>query len=465
MSFRVTISLLLHLRVIINSNNLKFFKMKTLIKLFAALVIINLTACQDEIIPETGSVTEVDEVGDGLPQIYDVNDLVKKEKTFTDKDFIRSIPEPFSIENYEHIKDVQSTSRSRGVEGITFGHTVNSTTVGQGNSIDKNFGYSGEDRVYKLEVHQSSDVELMLKNLRVDLDLYVAKALTDAYGRELVGDLIASSQEYATRDEHILVKLEAGEYFIIVDSYRTSGSFTLIVGDVIGDPLPFCEDHENLYATSDRSNGVSRQTETWTKWSPLSTDGLVLYEDSRLQNKVVKFDARRFGGQDAVRTLIGLPITSGLYTMDFKLYVPHGNSANFLSEKKVQTGNYANQGFMVRVKSNGTMEFTQGGRVKTSRIPFPQGKWVNVFMAFDLETDIIYLIINNSVGVHFRASAGLYNRGDYLKSIAGIDFFNNYTSDRFHIDDICVEEIEPGYDNPYDILSVNSLEEEISFID
>src|SRR5690606_36090447 len=126
----------------------------------------------------------------------DVNDLVKKEKTFTDKDFIRSIPEPFSIENYEHIKDVQSTSRSRGVEGITFGHTVNSTTVGQGNSIDKNFGYSGEDRVYKLEVHQSSDVELMLKNLRVDLDLYVAKALTDAYGRELVGDLIASSQEY-----------------------------------------------------------------------------------------------------------------------------------------------------------------------------------------------------------------------------------------------------------------------------
>ena len=58
---------------------------------------------------------------------------------------------------------------------------------------------------------------------------------------------------------------------------------------------------------------------------------------------MVKIDNSRFGYQDIVRDIIGLPISSGWYTMKFDLYVANNSVAEFLTEK---TGSYgAEQGF------------------------------------------------------------------------------------------------------------------------
>src|SRR5690606_34880280 len=141
------------------------------------------------------------------------------------------------------------------------------------------------------EVNKKSDIKITLSRMSEDLDLYLSEIFVDAYGRELVGNLLAKSERGGVDDEEITTKVNAGEYFIIVDSYNSSGRFTLTAQDITPPrPGTFCEDYDNLTATLHAGYGISRQSDTWNLWEPSSGDGRVLYEDRITDNKVVKMD-------------------------------------------------------------------------------------------------------------------------------------------------------------------------------
>jgi len=442
--------------------------MKTFIKLITAVIILaQFTACQDEMIPEASDVGLEKETGLDLPEVYMDKDQLDKFRLYGPKhrEIEHSVPSEKPV--YVSLKEAQPVTRARGVEGISFGYSIHSSTVNQGNSISRNFGHPGEDRVYKLEINTNADIKITLSQMNTDLDLYLSEIYEDAYGRELVGNLLAKSERGGTNDEEITIKVNAGEYFIIVDSYTNSGRFTLTAQDITPPPPPrFCEDYENLTATHHPGYGISRQTNTWSLWEPNAGDGRVLYEDGFTDNKVVKMDWGRFYYQDVVRTLIGLPITHGLYTMDFKMYVPYGYSSGFRSEKLVETGrNHSESGFKITIDEYGRLTFIQNGITKHSNYRVSQDRWIDINLVFDMTYNTIYAVIDHSVIVYFSASAPRFRYGGYMKSIAGMNFFANESGMKYHIDDVCVTEIEPGYENPIiNTLSVG-YEEIISFQD
>lgn len=441
--------------------------MKTFIKLFAVVIILSqFTACQDELIPEASEVGLEKETGLDLPEVHMDKDQVNKARIQGPK--FREIEhmDPNERPDYVSLKDVQSVNRSKGIEGISFGYSVHSSTVDQGNSISRNFGHYGEDRVYKLEVNKKSDIKITLSRMSEDLDLYLSEIFVDAYGRELVGNLLAKSERGGVDDEEITTKVNAGEYFIIVDSYNSSGRFTLTAQDITPPRPGFCEDYDNLTATLHAGYGISRQSDTWNLWEPSSGDGRVLYEDRITDNKVVKMDWGRFYYQDVVRTLIGLPITHGLYTMNFKMYVPYGYTAGFRSEKLVETGrNLSESGFKITVDEYGMLTFIQNGIEKHSNYRVSQDQWIDINLVFDMTYNTIYAVIDHAVIVYFNASAPRFRNGGYLKSIAGINFYANESGMKYHIDDVCVTEIEPGFDQPIINSLSDSYEEVISFQD
>lgn len=440
--------------------------MKTFIKLVATVIILSqFTACQDELVPEPSEAGLKKETGLDLPEVFMDKEQIEKYRLHSPKRKQIEHLDPSERPDYISLKNEQSVNRARRVEGISFGYAVRSSTVNQGNSINRNFGHQGEDRVYKLEVNKKSDIKITLDHMNTDLDLYLSEIYADAYGRELVGNLIAKSERGSTYDEEITTQVNAGEYFIIVDSYKGSGRFTLTAQDVTPRrPDIFCEDYENLTATRHPGYGISRQSDTWSLWEPNAGDGRVLYEDKVTDNKVVKMDWGRFYYQDVVRTLIGLPITHGLYTMDFKMYVPYGYTAGFRSEKLVETGrNHSESGFKITIDEYGRLTFIQNGITKHSNYHVSQDKWIDINLVFDMTYNTIYAVIDHAVIVYFDASAPRFRYDGYLKSIAGMNFFANESGMKYHIDDVCVTEIEPGYELPIKQSLDVSYEEIISF--
>ena len=239
--------------------------------------------------------------------------------------------------------------------------------------------------------------------------------------------------------------LSRGEYFIIVETYEFESDFRLSLTCKGGPTTPaprHCEDFQHLTASYDR--GISDQSNLWNLWSNNANDGLVLHENSSSSNKVVKIDNSRFGYQDVVRDIIGLPISSGWYTMKFDLYVANNSVAEFLTEK---TGSYgAEQGFKFKV-NNGRLTITYRDRTFTTNTRIPTNTWTQVAMSFDMRHNRVTVLMNG-IRVIMRADAKLASRNLGRKSIYGLNFFGNEYNSKFHIDNVCIQEIESEYDDP-----------------
>lgn len=354
--------------------------------------------------------------------------------------------------------DTNSTasSRSRTITNIDCGDTKSGTTRGETNTVNM---YDGADKVYLLDLDRSGKVEFKLSQLRSDLDLFVAEMVEDNYGRQLIGDYLATSDNSNREDEFISIDLDKGKYFIIVETYEFGSDFQLSVEcEQTGTPNPTtpndCEDYQALRASYDE--GISEQSNHWNLWTNTANDGLVLHETGSSANKVVKFDHQRFGYQDVVRDIIGLPLSSGYYFMDFDLFVANNSVAEMISEKTAQYGQ--EQGFKLKVK-NEQLIITHKDRTYTANTRIPSNTWHKVSMAFDLRENQITVLING-VRIIMRANAKKSSRYNGRKSIQGMNFYGDESNSKFHIDNVCVEEIEGGYDCPITAICSTSYDSE-----
>lgn len=350
-----------------------------------------------------------------------------------------------------------SSSRSRTITDIACGDVKSGTTRGETNTVDI---YPGADKVYLLEMSRADEVDFKLSNLRSDLDLFIAEVIVDNYGRQLIGNYLKSSDNEGNSEESFSIQLDKGAYFVIVETYEFGSDFQLSVKcrNQGGNTTPAdraCEDYQSLSANY--NYGIAAQSNHWNLWTNNANDGLVLHESAYAANKVVKFDNQRFGYQDVVRDIIGLPLTRGYYFMNFDLFVANNSIAEMLTEK---TANYGQeQGFYLKVEGE-RLNIEYKGRSYTARTRIPSNTWHNVAMAFDLQANEITVLING-IRIIMRANGKIASSNTGRKSVQGINFFGSSSKSKFHIDNVCIEEVEPGYDSPIYSTTGNSYGEVI----
>jgi hypothetical protein len=346
-----------------------------------------------------------------------------------------------SLETTE-FNGVQTNARSRTITNIACGNTKYGTTRGETNTIDVYTGKS--DKIYFLETNKRGEIEINLTHLQSDLDLFVFEAKQDNYGRKYIGRELHSSDNFDVNNENIKAELDRGTYYIIIETYKFESNFQLSVKCRGGNSTTkFCEDYQNLQASYSR--GITEQSNHWKLWDNNANDALVLYEKQNSNNKVVKIDKQRFQHQDVVRELTGSTLSRGRYITEFDLYIPSSSRVDFLSEKTRYFGQ--KQGFAITI-NNGVLSVKNGGRSTFGSYQIPTNTWIKVLIDFNITNNKILVLVNRNSLIMMDASANLEScHGS--KSIHGINFYTKASNSKFHIDNMCITEIEPNSDYPY----------------
>ncbi|NND31047.1 MAG: hypothetical protein HKN76_00560 [Saprospiraceae bacterium] len=401
------------------------------------IILLALTSCeQDEFdtIDETIPTQEVPV--SGLLTGEEIEPVVQKEGLH-ELELQAELDEKFKSLNLEAellIPESQMHARSRYYYPLNCGYYNIGRTTDETNTA--NF-YPGPDRIYFFTLTSTKQVNITLSEMRADHDLFLTNVTRDALGRMRMGSTITTSLHTGWDNESIDVVLPAGRYFMIVDSYRGTSSFKLKLNCSSPAFSNRCENHDELVASY--SNGISRQSSLWRKWSPSASDGKVLYEGySTYPNKVVKFDQPRFGYQDVVRSMTNYHIIGGAFEMDFDLYIPSGKKAEFVSEKLSRFGAYGQQGFYFKL-DNGRIYVRHGGRYVLASTRFPTNRWFKVKIIYYMNSDRIYIRFDDNLMVEVTASRTVHSRATSIRSIWGLNFTADSSNSKFHIDNICVK--------------------------
>ena len=425
--------------------------MKTQILSLAILTLLFLvTSCnKDNYLTDVSQELEK-YTGEDLPETYTSEDpmvLEMKEKVYRD------------FKKEAEIQDIEwnvskSMTRSKTITDITCGNKAYGTTINESNSIE--IYYNKPDKIYSFTLTQKDEVTVKLSKLNSDLDLFIYEELIDNYGRRYPGSKLYTSDEPGTNEEIITEMLNAGDYLIIVETYEVESDFTLEVNcknKPSNNPRRWCENFDDLRASY--IEGISLQSPHWHLWKGLSNDGKVLFETSNTSNKVVKFDYARFGYQDVVRELTGLTPSSGWYIMNFKLWVAQDKRADFVTEKTNKDGQ--EQGFGISIQA-GVLSVKYKGNTYTAAAKVKQNKWIRCSISFDLTYNLIVARIDN-VSIILRADARIDSYGNSRKSIHGINFYGNKYATKFHVDDVCITEIESGFGDPLRVYTITDSED------
>jgi hypothetical protein len=138
--------------------------------------------------------------------------------------------------------------------------------------------------------------------------------------------------------------------------------------------------------------------------------------------------------QDTALTLGNL--TSGTYTLDFKMYIPSGKAGYFNIQGTIPTGS------MTGVFNSGDIFFNETGNspglgndVHTgATFSYPENQWFNVRIYFDLDAAApTYQLIIDGTEVSATPTA-FQVEGD--TTLGGIDFFAAIDANEYWVDDI-----------------------------
>jgi len=143
----------------------------------------------------------------------------------------------FLLSDFSYSQDAQHSlgDACHKVKNIRCGETKRGNTRNQGShfvTIDyanchrTSSSFEGSDEVYRLDVNNTTDVQIRLFNLRTDLDLFV---VTDCDYRNL--RCLEKSTNSRTQSENITISNARGTYYIVVDASRSSedGEYSLSV--------------------------------------------------------------------------------------------------------------------------------------------------------------------------------------------------------------------------------------------
>ena len=196
--------------------------MNNLKSIFALIIIaaFTMTSCQKEGLSELQTTTT---------EVAANNRNVPAEGIHYINEYARTLATMSTIE-------AQAQSRTRAIYGISTGDRYETTTIGQGNTLDQTnypnceredgsaiFGeygepFTGEDMIYYLSVDESPEA-IVTQHISTegttDIDLFVFALDRNGYIQECK----AISITPGTGNENIDVQLSTGAYIIVVDAY------------------------------------------------------------------------------------------------------------------------------------------------------------------------------------------------------------------------------------------------------
>jgi hypothetical protein len=320
----------------------------------------------------------------------------------------------------------------RGTLKIACEESKTSSTIGADNQID--IYENKSDKLFLLQLEEPQAITIKLSALNSDLDLFITDILEDSLGNKQIGNVLAHSINYNTTNETISIQLNAGSYFIIVETYKLESNFLLNIRCQANESLNYCEDFEDL----ELYEGISDQSIHWNLWNEESNDAFIITTEDTL-NKAIEIDFQKYGYQDVVKDLAAQTLTTGNYWIHFDLYVPEGGVAKFSTEK---TRNYGQeQGLMIEIK-NEQIFINHLGRVYPIDYHLTPDTWHQVLIAFNAPENIIEIMINGRIQITTKATSSIgscYGQ----KSIQGINFYGDHANSKFQIDNICIEEADP----------------------
>lgn len=285
--------------------------MNNLKSIFALIIFaaFSMTSCQKEGMSELQTTTtEVAASDRNIPTegIHYINEAAKTQATMS-------------------TVEAQAQSRSRALYLISAGDRYETTTVGQGNSLDQSnypncerpdgsqiFGeygepFTGEDMVYYLSVEDSPEAittHHISTEGTIDVDLFIFALDRNGYMQECK----AISITPGTGNENIDVQLSAGAYIIVVDAYSAgvAGDYTIEVAQsaVSANP-PSLIDIDAVQSVNGQYGSLeNRGDSTWYLHNVIPHfDAEIFQEIGRTDNSISIQNVKYLGATTITKTL------------------------------------------------------------------------------------------------------------------------------------------------------------------
>lgn len=168
-------------------------------------------------------------------------------------------------------------------------------------------------------------------------------------------------------------------------------------------------------------------TPRWTTWDG-TNDGIqnaIVSDAQQFSGTKSIFIGSSINGQDAVLDLGGLK-TTGIWTIQWKMYLPSGNTAYYNVQGNVEPSANDNLEFLSGniTLVGGTLSDDGGG----NGISYPENEWFTMKVVVNLDSSTYELSIND-------ASGGVVDF-DGVSGLGGIDFFADVPTNTYFVDDV-----------------------------
>ncbi len=352
-----------------------------------------------------------------------------------------------------------------GSQGLNCGSSIRGNNFNTGNNIGGNtyqrgclnnyYSFRSNDVMYPMYLDSEGEINLTLTEMTTDLDLFVFTVDRYGYLDQCVGYSINAYRS----DESLTLNLNSGEYAVIVDGYIGGlQSYFTLSANCSEDGG--CQDFDNLY----RGEASSQLTDL-IKWNDYARYDAEVRNNRSYSGRQSLYLDRRSGvaaaDQPDVVKMLG-ERTSGRHYVSWKMYIPSNSNAHFNTQKFQQLGR--EYGLETYLRMGRGIAVRAKGQLYQSPYTYPQNRWFDVFMDFDLDNQRGYLWVDGKCVISWdlRTQSGRTSYGN--NRIAGINYYAYSTYSTFYIDDLCVEEFGGNEDGTL-FLDTSSLSDETIIVD
>lgn len=306
------------------------------------------------------------------------------------------------------------------------------------NCYNGNSSFNAMDVEYEMTIFQESNVEIILDQLDRDLDIFL---FTNSGGG--LGHCLDASLKSNTNTDKITIHLLPGKYWIIIDGYNTAqvSNYRLRMNCQPLNNCMFDAGFENFFTGA---NITTADPANWDKYiSGAALDAVVSTNRAYAGSKSLKLDWNNNYHEDnqpKVLAELGTK-SSGMYEINFKMYIPSNNNAKIALHKYDSPRNTAiefffrkGRGFACRTKD----------RIIYLNGSYGQNRWLNVQFLVDLDNRRGELYVDNRLLHTWDTATFAYSSTALRNSIGGLQFHAYHNNSRFYIDDICFDELTNG---------------------
>lgn len=226
----------------------------------------------------------------------------------------------------------------------------------------------------------------------------------------------------------------------------------LILSFLLLAPIAWSQAVEDAFDSYNSGGLVGVESEgLWTTWynNPGSSEDAMISNDRALSlPNSLKIETN---GSDTIDVVLPLGnIASGIWELSFWMHIEQGHGAyfNILHAFEPSASNWAAQFWFSKI---GFGHMTVGSGSLNHNFTHPRGRWFEVLISVNIETDLALLTLDGEEVVHWTWSDGSMNQTPTKNSNFGALCFVSAAEDGsdplFHIDDVSFHSEEVGLED------------------